>query len=473
MKKQFGIVVLALALVLGGVVSVSAQDTPSVEVADQLSLDGTVTIASAYSEGPGFIVIHIDNGEGAPGPIAGYRAINPGWNYNVKVEIDTTMATPTLFAMLHKDDNTVGEYEFGQVEGADGPVVVDGSVVTPPFNVNIVYATDQFVEMGHITIASVTAQVPGWLVVHALNPEGFRPGPVLGETWVDAGTTVDVQVDLEGEITDVLWPMLHVDTGEAGVYEFGSVEGADVPVVVDGRVATFPIWTVPHMRVSDQPIMHGENRPDGGGMMTPTLVADSALSEGPGWLVVHADNDGAPGPVLGFSPVEAGLNTDVAVELDADGLTPTLWPMLHVDTGEAGVYEFGQVEGADGPVRVNDAVLTFPINAAPAIVYEGSIDEMGTLTVAEAVIDAPGWLVIHANADGAPGPVLGATPLLHGVNTNVAVQVDPDAAGDQVFPMLHYDTGEAGVYEFGQVEGADPPVFLGGAPVVGPMSLGE
>ena len=34
-----------------------AQDTPSVEVADQVSF-GTVHITSVYSDGPGFIVIH-------------------------------------------------------------------------------------------------------------------------------------------------------------------------------------------------------------------------------------------------------------------------------------------------------------------------------------------------------------------------------------------------------------------------------
>jgi hypothetical protein len=37
--------------------------------------------------------------------------------------------------------------------------------------------------------------------------------------------------------------------------------------------------------------------------------------------------------------------------------------------------------------------------------------------------------------------------------------------------MLHYDTGEAGVYEFGTVEGVDGPVVFGGGPVVGPLEI--
>ncbi|GAB4572941.1 MAG: hypothetical protein Kow0077_13780 [Anaerolineae bacterium] len=473
LRKRLGFV-LTVAIVLGiGVFGVSAQDmpAPSVTVSDQVSLDGTVTIDSIYSEGPGFIVIHIDNGEGRPGPIAGYRAVNAGWNINVKVAIDTTMATPTLFAMLHVDTGEVGSFEFGAVEGADGPVIVDGAPLTPPFAATIVRAYDQLVEMGHITITSVTAQQDGWLVVHA--GDASAPGPVLGQTFVPAGTSVDVQVDLEGEITPVLWPMLHVDTGTAGEYEFAGPGTEDGPVAVNGRVATFPIWTIPHMRVSDQIVMHADNYP--GEMMMdkgPMLIADSVLAEVDGWLVVHADNDGGPGPVLGQTFVPAGTNTVVAVELNAEGLTPVLWPMLHVDTGTAGEYEFAGPGTDDGPVAVDGNVLTFPVNAAPTIRYSGALAEDGALIVDAALIDAPGWLVIHSDNDGAPGPVLGAAPLLPGLTENVRVELEGDP-GSRVFPMLHYDTGEAGVYEFGSVEGADGPVRVGEAVVVGPLTLGE
>ena len=470
MRKNILVVVsLTLALLLG-LMGAAAQQMPdpSVTVVDQLSLDGTVSIASVYSAGQGFIVIHADNGSGAPGPVIGYAPVSTGWTYNLPVSIDPTLATPTLFAMLHTDDHTVGTYEFGTVDGADGPVRVNDAVVTPPFNVNLVAASDQFVDAGRVTIGTVVAQQAGWLVVHADN--NGAPGPVLGETLVDAGLNADVQVDLSGDATAMLWPMLHVDTGAAGTYEFGTVDGADGPVSVDGQVATFPIWTVPHMRVADQIVLHGDNYAMMGEAMAPTLTAASVLSEGPGWLVVHADNNGAPGPVLGETLVEAGLNTEVAVELSGD-VTPVLWPMLHVDSGEAGVYEFGTVDGADGPVQVDGNVLTFAIQAAPSITYAGSFDGT-TLTVEQATIDAPGWLVIHADNNGAPGAVLGETPLHPGVNRNVTVDLMVDAAPSQVFPMLHYDTGEAGVYEFGTVEGADGPVMVGGNVVVGPLSPG-
>src|SRR5690606_21727717 len=119
---------------------------------------------------------------------------------------------------------------------------------------------------------------------------------------------------------------------------------------------------------------------------------------------------------------------------------------------------------------VEDNVVVFPINAAPSIVFEGGL-EGDTLTVAQALIDAPGWLAIHSNNEGRPGPVLGSAPLRPGVNRNIAITLDPMAAGSLVFPMLHYDTGEVGVYEFGTVEGADGPVRVAETTVVGPLEL--
>lgn len=466
--RKYILVLVFLLLTAALVLPTLAQDAvPSVMVADQLSLDGTVTVESAYSAGPGFIVIHIDNG-GSPGPVAGYRAVSPGWNFNIKIWIDTTIATPTLFAMLHEDTGEVGVYEFGMVEGADLPVRVDGAVVTPSFTAEGARVHDQLVTDGTVTAASVTSAADGFLVIHSDN--GGSPGPVLGYAAVPAGTTTDVVVELAADAdlsSGRVWPMLHVDTGEAGTYEFGIVEGADGPVRVDGVVATFPISVGPAMRVHDQIVLSGDGMTEAD---TLTVTAESVTSDGPGFLVIHSDNGGSPGPVLGYAAVESGTTTNVVVEIaatDASPLTPVVWPMLHVDTGEVGTYEFGTVEGADGPVRVNDAVLTFPINIAPSITYNTTLSGT-TLTVESALIDAPGYLVIHSDNGGSPGPVLGYAPILQGNNENIVIELSADGLTETVFPMLHYDTGTAGAYEFGMVEGADGPVRVGEAVVTGP-----
>jgi hypothetical protein len=67
--------------------------------------------------------------------------------------------------------------------------------------------------------------------------------------------------------------------------------------------------------------------------------------------------------------VVAGENTAVTVEVDGAAATDTLYAMLHTDAGQVGVYEF---PGDDGPVRVDDAVITpaFNVTGTPAALPE-------------------------------------------------------------------------------------------------------
>lgn len=342
--KQFRFILLVVLLVFA-VSLVAAHDAPTVEVSDQVSLNGWVTVSHVTSDGPGFMVIHKDNGEGGIGAVIGYRWVNDGESNNVNVKVDLAEATSTLFAMLHVDTGVVGMYEFGTVEGADGPVVIDGAPVSPSFVAEIMVAYDQFLDGSNVTVANVVTAQNGFVVIHADN--GGQPGPVLGQTAVAAGTNWNVAVELSGDITPVVWPMLHVDTGEVGVYEFGTVEGADGPVRVNDAVLTFAISIAPSITYT-------------GTLTGTTLVVSAAQIDQQGWLVIHADNGGQPGPVLGYAPLVRGVNGNITIELSGD-VTAVVYPMLHVDSGEAGVYEFGTVEGADGPVRVADAVVTGPM----------------------------------------------------------------------------------------------------------------
>jgi hypothetical protein len=122
-------VILALLVVFIVAPFAAAQTTPGVTVNDQEIVSGTVVVAQVISSGPGWIVIHADQ-DGQPGPVIGHSAVIDGENSNVVVDIDTANATQTLYAMLHTDAGQVGTYEF---PGPDGPVQVDGQVVTPAF----------------------------------------------------------------------------------------------------------------------------------------------------------------------------------------------------------------------------------------------------------------------------------------------------------------------------------------------------
>ncbi|MBE2183120.1 MAG: hypothetical protein IAE89_06825, partial [Anaerolineae bacterium] len=145
--------------------------------------------------------------------------------------------------------------------------------------------------------------------------------------------------------------------------------------------------------------------------------------------------------------------------------------MLHVDDGTAGTYEFDGSSGLDNPILVNGAEITFPVSAAPSMTFADQEEADGMILVDSALIDAYGWLVVHASSEGQPGEILGYTALRPGINSNIAIEVDPTAAGKQVFLMLHYDTNSMGVFEFGMVEGADVPVSVGGAVVTASMAI--
>jgi len=473
---------LLIAVLAMAVLPASAQDMMgnSVEVADQVSLNGSVTVPSVTTDGPGWMVIHIDN-DGGPGPVIGQTHLAPGHHSNVRVAIDVAQATPVLYAMLHVDDGEAGVYEFGSVEGADAPATNDGGVVVAPFTSHAIWAAPQVVD-GTFTAANIITDGPGWLAIHQGVDGG--PGPVIGTAQLEAGNNANVTVELSEAAANQLFPMIHVDDGEAGVYEFGTVEGADGPVRAGGAVAVTGVSTVPSIAAHPQILIHAENwdSSDMGGMMMDddmmglTFTAAWALSDGPGWIALHTDADGGPGPVAGVIQLEDGLNMNVSGEVDPDMVTPVMWPMLHTDDGEVGTYEFGTVDGADAPVAVDGEVVVFPVNVAPSFTATAQpISEDGTIVISNALIDAHGWIAIHSSVDGGPGPVIGTARLAPGSNNNVVVSIDmgmvDGAAADQVFPMLHYDTGEAGVYEFGSVEGADGPTVFGGGPVVGPLEI--
>lgn len=325
--------------------------TPSVDVADQEIVEGAVLIPQVTSDSQGWIVIHADNG-GSPGPVIGYTGIAQGDNSEVLVEIDLAGATETLFAMLHVDAGTAGEYEF---PGDDGPVSVDGQVVVKPFAITgglvvepSISVADQDISEGSINIPEAASDGAGWVVIHT-QVDG-APGPVIGYAAVAHGVSRDVAVSVDpATATETLYAMLHVDAGTNGEYEF---PGDDAPAKVNDQVVVKPFKVIglpPSVIVMDQ------------GFDEDSVTIRQAVSQGAGWIVIHTDNGGSPGPVIGFAPLSDGVNADVRVEIDESDSTETLFAMLHVDAGTAGVYEF---PGDDVPVMINEKVVMTPFKVS-------------------------------------------------------------------------------------------------------------
>lgn len=116
-----------------------------------------------------------------------------------------------------------------------------------------VVASDQPVVGGAITVANVTAAADGWIVAHL--DEGGKPGKVLGQTLVKAGTNANVQIRLS-QAVDVgarLWLLLRLDAGTPGSYEF---PGPDGPVHATGGqivMQQISVTAAPARRASPAP----------------------------------------------------------------------------------------------------------------------------------------------------------------------------------------------------------------------------
>ena len=83
-------------------------------------------------------------------------------------------------------------------------------------------------------------------------------------------------------------------------------EPTDMPTTVPTRI--------PSVTVSDQSIENG------------TLKITSVVSNGAGWLVIHTQVDGKPGPILGYTALAEGDNQEVVVDIDSSKATETLTP---------------------------------------------------------------------------------------------------------------------------------------------------
>ena len=94
----------------------------------------------------------------------------------------------------------------------------------------------------------------------------------------------------------------------------------------------------------------------------------------------------------------------------------------------------------------------------------------GTLVSVDSVVAIEnGWLVIHADANGKPGSVLGRTAVPAGMTENVIVVLDePLTDSATLWAMLHVDKGEVGTYEF--PDGPDVPATDGSAIVLAPFA---
>jgi heme/copper-type cytochrome/quinol oxidase subunit 2 len=119
-------------------------------------------------------------------------------------------------------------------------------------------------------------------------------------------------------------------------------------------------------------------------------------------------------------------------------------------------------------------VILLPVSAqvmgGPRVSVENQTIVESRVVIAKVVSEDPGWLVIHTEADGKPGKVIGYIPIKAGRNINLSLPVDATKATDSLFAMLHTDAGIAGLHEF---PGPDAPFQFDGSTVMSLFQVGE
>ncbi|MBD3275266.1 MAG: hypothetical protein GF372_08145 [Candidatus Marinimicrobia bacterium] len=359
-----------------------------------------------------------------------------------------------LWVTLHEDAGSQGTYE-GDANGADAQYQEDGQPVQKSVIIHApsVEAADQVVASNEVTLTNVQAGTASWMVIHD-HAAGGGPGAIVSVTAVSEGTHDELTVTLDDSLVyadgDTLYPMLHIDAGETGTFEF---PGDDVPEIFgqagDVIVTNFQVaGPTSFMAVSDQILSQN------------MFTFDSTDVDYPHWLVFHS---GTGEPIISDTvSVSAGANGGMMVPYQAaPSTTPdlTIVPMIHIDNGVIGTFEFPAKDSLDdrtldGAIEVGSAT-----NEAPSIAANNqavnSLDT--TITVASAKIGVDGWIAVHA--DSATGEIIGTEWIAAGENTDVTVKLDSlPAVDDVLYPMLHIDAGESGTFEF---PGADVPEIFG------------
>jgi len=322
---------------------------PTIVVSNQtITEDGHVQFDSIFTSVAGWVVIYNDNGGDIGRPLA-YQYVEAGENDDVYVPIPLNEATPRLHAALFVDDGEARHYEDDSI---DTPVLVSGQPVVASFQATLppsILVYDQPILNKTIVIDRAVSNGAGWVVAYN-DPGTTSAGIIVGFAPLADGLNEAFTMTLSSSTIETVYLLLHNDDEEVGEFD---VPG-DMPLVMeDGRLPPPAVVRTnqnSYLITRDQPIVQDA---DGASVTVPLVAATR-----PVWLAIHSAGDGEPsGEVIGSVFVPAGLNREVVVPIDLDGMTQTLYAVLHRDDSEIGEFEYPD---ADLPLQRNFALIQSP-----------------------------------------------------------------------------------------------------------------
>jgi len=325
--------------------------------------------------------------------------------------------------------------------GTTTTTVVDPADVPPATGPGELVFEDQLIEGSAVIMASVTMPSAGFVVLQS--DASGTPGEVLGvSNVIGRGTVSGVVVPLffPLEAAATIHATLHVDMDGDGQFRYEPPDDfIDLPATLAGggpATAVAAIDLLPPLAPAS--ISFLDQRTDG----TAVVVAEVTLP-GPGFVALHADEDGVPGAILGISAVlDEGTAAEVAITLDRPlETTQQVFAVAYVDRDRDGVAGLTSPDSLDdvaqgpdgGPARAQ-AVITL-VRLSPAEVEVEDQEGDGTVvTVASVTLPSAGFVELRADQDGSPGRVLLVSdPLPAGTSTGIDFEFDPALDADAVF----------------------------------------
>ena len=429
---------------------------PLLNAFDQSLVDDLLTLDLVVSDGPGWLLVHADNGSGPPETLLGQTWVGHGTNRYVMVKLASGGRTGLLHLSLHTDRGQMGLFEF---PGVDHPVRIDGDPLGTTLQVHDLISLVSSISVGDqslvnelVTIDEATSAGPGWVVVYA--DDNGSPGPVLGQTGLSHGTTQYVNVVLDQDLLSLLLHVrLHQDRDGYGTFEF---PGNDSLVMVDEQVigTTFGISSI----ISQVPAIVALNQT----IVADTITLDRVISSGPGWVVVFARTEGRGSEIrLGQTWVPHGISEYVMVQLDTPNATIQLPIQLHKDVGSFNELDY---PGVDKVVTLEGENLATSIwvpelsSSDPAILVRHQPIVSDLITIDEVRGSGPGWVLAYADdGSGGNGVLLGSTWVTFGTSELIEIELASAGRTASLHLQLHGDAGQYNTFEF---PGPDTPVLV-------------
>ena len=205
------------------------------------------------------------------------------------------------------------------------------------------------------------------------------------------------------------------------------------------------------------------------GLLKGDVITVLGRTEEGNWLNVEVPDIGTIGWIWAEDVTLSGDAADLLV-LESEAMAEeTAAEEEQADDGEMAAETTDEEKTEDEVMSFDDLEPSITVHAQDVI--------KGKVTIAEAVAQLDGWIVIHVDDAGSFGPIIGQSPLRAGVTTDLTVEIDVDAATETLYAMLHIDGGVFDVFEF---PGSDMPVLQDGEPIsqiftvtIGEMSISE